>query len=64
MSLGNCQDKLFQNLAFGLEPIAKGHAPAASSCTPKFVRTFLDLDLHPQMVIRRENGRPVHSTLR
>jgi len=62
--LGKRQDKFFQNLAFCLEPVAQGHTLAASSRTPTLVRTFLDLNLHPKMIVRRENGRPFLSNLR
>jgi len=45
--LAKSQDELFQNLVFGLKPIAEGHPIAASSCVPMLVRAFLDLGLHP-----------------
>jgi len=45
--LAKSQDELFQNLVFGLKPIAEGHPLAASSRAPTLVRAFLDLGLHP-----------------
>jgi hypothetical protein len=60
MALGMCQDEFLQNLAFGPKPITQRDALATAPGAPKCVRAFLDLLLHPNVVIHRENGRPIH----
>jgi len=51
-----CLNEIFQNLAFGAEPIVQSGVLVRASCEPKFVCALLDLQLNLQVVSHRENG--------